>query len=170
MGFEAGFSAYKKKSDYTLQELLKKEGRDNEIILCSWCSDGKWIDEDICSLLKKVNDLVYEIEYDNLDNLIKYAESKMNSIEIEPVKVTHGIKFLDKDLNGRLELIRLDGLQVQFDDGTIRQVVDEDSMFFISRSKTDIEQIEFFISFFNYVTELKEHNFDEYYVTYWRSF
>ena len=155
------------------ETLVKEYMQIKPINICDWCSNARSFDENIISLSEYNYEEYYKIGHESLEKLYEYAKQAMADLEIIPVTITHGIKTLENDTDeAEYKLIPIDGVQIQLEDGSIRQIISEydDGVIFVSKSLADFEKIYTFKSLLECVEQLKQYNLDEYFIYYWRSY
>ena len=153
------------------RELIDFYKQHEAIEIDDWCSSARYFDDDVRALLKNYGYEYSEIDAQSLDSLITYAQSEVDSMAIEPVVITHGLKMLDHDDDdAEVKLIPVDGVQIQFEDGTVRQIYNEYDydVVFVSKSLADFEKLHLFESLLNCVKTLKTYDPDEWFLYYWR--
>lgn len=164
-------SNYDKSLKIDVSDRLVQFYKDTKPIeICDWCSNARYFHDDITTLLESDFPDYFEVDNEALERLFKYTEEKAKDLELIPVNITHGIKLLKNDEDeAESKLIPIDGVQIELEDGSIRQLYTEYDygILLVSKSFADIEQIYTFQSLFKCIYELKQYSMTEYFVYYW---
>lgn len=180
MGFEVGFSYVEKQDGVTFEEMLRYcnvygydafMNRFKPEDLNNWCSLARGaFDSAITDTLQRADKDGYHFLVDkhNINILYDLIKKKVETIDLVPAIVTHAIRQKDDDLI----LTPVDGIQIELDDGQIKQLFFTDygeDVVFVSKSLADPETVLMYKDLLECLNKIRCLDLDKYFVYYWRS-
>lgn len=107
---------------------VERENFDN--CIGYWCSSGRYFDEKIKKIGKKIFDGCYVIGEKESQEIKKIAKDWLKDHELVEVGIKYAYKYNDDDT---ITLIPADGIELEFDDGSTKRVSSESGSLFASK-------------------------------------
>lgn len=141
-----------------------------------WCSRGRaYIDPDILcfdSVQRTDIDEVFNVNASFIAEAREWLNDNFNDCNLTPAVIKQGFKNVSGDIIvGGVAWVDIDGIQVEeTNDKYSKAMINKDTIIYIPTINFDLDKYETLKSFELFLNELEKLNFDDYYITYYRSY